>query len=70
MLAVMAGLIAGAAVAGPVTDVANTITAPFWLAFSGSALFLAAIWRQLAHVAHADEQIVAAPPQTGRRRED
>jgi predicted MFS family arabinose efflux permease len=59
MLAVMGGMIAGAAVAGPLADIANTITAPFWFAFSGSAVFLAAIWRQLAHVAHADEQTVA-----------
>ena len=36
------------------------VTAPFWFAFVGSAVLLAAIWRQLAHIAHADEQFVAA----------
>ena len=60
MLAVMGGVIAGAALAGPLADIAGTITAPFWFAFAGSAIFLTAIWPQLAHVAHANEQIVAA----------
>ncbi len=36
------------------------VTAPFWFAFGGSAVFLVLIWRQLVHVAHADEEIVAA----------
>ena len=31
------------------------VTAPFWFAFAGSALFLVLIWRQLAHIAHDDE---------------
>ena len=30
------------------------MTAPFWFAFAGSAVFVVAIWRQLSHVAHAD----------------
>ena len=36
------------------------ITAPFWFAFFGSAVFVVLIWGQLAHIAHADEQ--PAPP--------
>ena len=40
------------------------ITAPFWFAFVGSAIFLALIWRQLAHIAHADEEI-ARPGRPG-----
>lgn len=35
------------------------VTAPFWFAFAGSAVFVVLIWGQLRHVAHADEQ--AAP---------
>ena len=31
------------------------VTAPFWFAFIGSAIFVVLIWRQLAHVSHADE---------------
>ena len=39
------------------------VTAPFWFAFAGSALILALIWRSLLHIAHADEQTRAAPPE-------
>ena len=28
------------------------VTAPFWFAFIGSALFVVLLWRQLRHVAH------------------
>jgi hypothetical protein len=56
----MGGLVVGSAVAGPVADLAGTITAPFWFAFAGSAVFLATIWRQLLRVAHADEEVMAA----------
>ncbi|MCW2582955.1 MAG: Major facilitator superfamily 1 [Klenkia sp.] len=31
------------------------VTAPFWFAFVGSAVFVVAIWRPLRHVAHAEE---------------
>lgn len=32
------------------------VTAPFWFAFAGSAVFVVLIWRSLRHIAHADEQ--------------
>ena len=35
------------------------MTGPFWFAFVGSAIILALFWRQLAHIAHADEEIQA-----------
>ena len=38
------------------------ITAPFWFAFAGSAVILAAIWRSLLHIAHADEHPGETPP--------
>ena len=31
------------------------MTAPFWFAFAGSAVFLVLLWRQLAQIAHADD---------------
>jgi len=31
------------------------VTAPFWFAFAGSAVFVVLIWRELAHIAHEDE---------------
>jgi hypothetical protein len=36
------------------------VTAPFWFAFAGSAVFVVLIWRQLTHIAHADQAEVAA----------
>ena len=36
------------------------LTAPFWFAFVGSAVFVVLIWGQLAHIAHADEDARAA----------
>ncbi len=35
------------------------VTAPFWFAFIGSAVFVVLIWTQLRHIAHEDE--LAAP---------
>jgi predicted MFS family arabinose efflux permease len=36
------------------------LTAPFWFAFVGSGVTLALVWRQLAHIAHADESSAAS----------
>ncbi len=58
MLSVMGGMVVGAAIAGPLADRWG-ITAPFWFAFVGSALILVVIWRQLGHIAHADEESLA-----------
>ena len=33
--------------------------APFWFAFAGSGLTLVVVWRQLDHIAHADEPVPA-----------
>lgn len=62
-LGTFGGLVAGAALGGPIADTWG-ITAPFWFAFVGSALFVVLIWRQLAHVAHADEAPLAEVPAT------
>lgn len=62
-LGTFGGLVAGAALGGPIADTWG-ITAPFWFAFVGSALFVVLIWRQLAHVAHADEMPLAEVPAT------
>ena len=52
------GLVIGA-VLGGVLGRELGVTAPFWFAFIGSAIFVVLIWRQLEHVSHADE---ADPP--------
>jgi predicted MFS family arabinose efflux permease len=61
MLGVMGGMVAGAAIAGPLANRWG-ITAPFWFAFGGSAVILALIWGQLGHIAHADEEVLAQEP--------
>lgn len=51
---IFGGLVAGAGIGGVLAQ-AYGVTAPFWFAFAGSAVFVVLIWRQLAHIAHADE---------------
>jgi MFS family permease len=52
-LGVTGGLVVGAALGGPIAERFG-ITAPFWFAFVGSAIFVVLIWRQLVHIAHDD----------------
>ncbi|MCW2972653.1 MAG: Major facilitator superfamily 1 [Thermoleophilia bacterium] len=54
-VATMGGLVLGSVVGGVLAQRWG-VTAPFWFAFGGSALFVVLIWGQLAHVAHGDEQ--------------
>ena len=48
------GLVIGAVLGGLLGRELG-VTAPFWFAFIGSAVFVVLIWRQLAHVSHADK---------------
>ena len=57
LVGVFGGLVVGAAIGGVLAQ-RYGVTAPFWFAFAGSAVFLVLIWGQLAHIAHDD-----APPQ-------
>ena len=57
-IGVFGGIVAGQAVGGVVAKVWG-ITGPSWFAFVGSAVILVLIWRQLAHIAHADEAAIA-----------
>ena len=56
---VYGGLVVGSALGGLLAR-SYGVTAPFWFAFVGSALFVVLIWRQLAHIAHEDEAPMAA----------
>jgi MFS family permease len=58
MLGVCGGLVIGAAIGGQLARHWG-VTAPFWFAFGGSALFVVLIWRQLRHIAHDDEPVEA-----------
>jgi MFS family permease len=55
MLGVIGGIVIGGAIGGLIAGRWG-VTAPFWFAFGGSVVILALIWRQLAYIAHADEQ--------------
>jgi predicted MFS family arabinose efflux permease len=54
MVGVYGGLVVGSGVGGLLAREFG-VTAPFWFAFAGSAVFVVLIWQQLAHIAHADE---------------
>ncbi|WP_235003168.1 MFS transporter [Blastococcus haudaquaticus] len=57
-IGVFGGIVAGQALGGVIARIWG-ITGPFWFAFVGSAVILALIWRELAHIAHADETALA-----------
>jgi predicted MFS family arabinose efflux permease len=59
-LGVYGGLVFGAAIGGPNASQFG-VTAPFWFAFGGSAVFLLLMWRQLSHIAHVEGSPVPAP---------
>ena len=52
---VFGGLVVGSGIGGVIAQHGG-VTAPFWFAFAGSAVFVVLIWRSLRHIAHADEQ--------------
>lgn len=54
LVGVFGGLVIGSGIGGLLAERWG-VTAPFWFAFAGSAVFLVLLWGQLAHVAHADE---------------
>jgi predicted MFS family arabinose efflux permease len=52
VIAVYGGLVAGSALGG-VLATRYGVTAPFWFAFAGSAVFVVLLWRELTRIAHA-----------------
>lgn len=60
VVGVYGGLVVGSGIGGVLAQHWG-VTAPFWFAFAGSAVFVVLIWRSLRHIAHADEQLVPAP---------
>ena len=51
LMGVFGGLVVGAGIGGVLAQHYG-VTAPFWFAFVGSAVFVVAIWGQLRHIAH------------------
>ena len=58
LVAVFGGLVIGSGIGGLLARQWG-VTAPFWFAFVGSAIFVIVIWRQLAHIAHGDPKLSA-----------
>lgn len=54
-IAVFAGLVVGQLLGGFIAQEWG-LAAPFWFAFIGAGLTLALVWRQLGHIAHAEEE--------------
>ncbi|MEH1123149.1 MFS transporter [Micromonospora sp. CPCC 206061] len=54
-ICVYGGLVIGSAAGGSLATHYG-VTAPFWFAFAGSAIFVVMLWRQLTHIIHTDEQ--------------
>lgn len=54
-ISVFGGLVVGSVIGGVLASRVG-VTAPFWFAFAGSALFVLLLWRELTRIAHADEQ--------------
>ena len=59
MICVMGGMALGSSLGGVVAQKGG-IGAPWWFAFVGSAVTLALVWRELGHIAHADELTTTA----------
>jgi len=57
---VVGGIVIGSAIGGVAASIGG-VTAPFWFAFAGSAIILAAIWRSLLHIAHTDHNLRTSP---------
>jgi len=53
-ISVYGGLVLGSAIGG-VLATRYGVTAPFWFAFAGSAVFVVALWGELTRIAHAPE---------------
>jgi MFS family permease len=62
-ICVYGGLVVGSAIGG-VLATRFGVTAPFWFAFAGSAVFVVALWRQLTQIAHDEEPHVDRPLET------
>ena len=60
-ICVFGGLVVGSVIGGLLAS-RYGVTAPFWFAFAGSAVFVVMLWRELTRIAHADEPVVTPEP--------
>jgi predicted MFS family arabinose efflux permease len=62
-ISVYGGLVLGSTIGGALATHYG-VTAPFWFAFAGSAVFVVLLWRELTRIAHADERPQRQPDLT------
>jgi MFS family permease len=55
LIGVQGGLVLGGLAGGLIAD-AWGITAPFWFGFVGSAVLVAVLWREFAHIVAAGDE--------------
>lgn len=55
MVGVFGSMVVGTGLGGVIAGMWG-ITAPFWFAFVGSGVLVLLIWKQMPHIAHADEE--------------
>ena len=60
-IGVYGGLVVGSAVGGIIATHYG-VTAPFWFAFAGSAVFVVLLWREMTRIAHADDRSHTSTP--------
>jgi MFS family permease len=60
MIGIFGGLVVGSTVGGYIAQHYGVV-AVLWYAFAGSAVFVVAIWRQLRHIGHAEEEAPVSP---------
>ena len=60
-ISVFGGLVVGSAIGGVLASHYG-VTAPFWFAFAGSAVFVVLLWREMTRIVHSDEQLQAPLP--------
>ena len=58
LIGVQGGIVVGSILGGLIAGLWG-VTAPFWFAFVGSGLLVVLMWKQLSHIAHADEELAA-----------
>jgi len=54
------GLVVGSAIGGTLATHYG-VTAPFWFAFAGSAVFVLLLWRETSRIAHTDDTVGSEP---------
>lgn len=65
-IAIMGGIVVGTPIGGLLASTFG-ITAPFWFGFIGSALLVAILWRQFAHIEHAGDVDPDGEPESAVR---